>query len=87
MRDEGVGAHALAKTAGVTKGRVHALLPLLYLSPEILRDALAGDLPLRITLKHLLQAGSLLDWSKQAAFLGVDDREGSQSLAPAFDAA
>lgn len=41
-------------------------------TPEILKAVLSGTLPPRITLKNLHAAARELDWSKQAAILGID---------------
>ncbi|MEO1584244.1 MAG: recombinase family protein [Planctomycetota bacterium] len=52
--------------------RILKLLPLTNLGPEVLRHALAGTLPPRVTLDDLLEAASGLDWSRQAQSLGLD---------------
>lgn len=56
----------------LNRTRILNLLPLTRLSPSILRNALAGTLPSRITLGDLLTASKQLDWDRQAAELGID---------------
>jgi len=55
----------------LNRTRILNLLPLTLLSPNILRNALAGTLPSRITLGDLLTASKQLHWDRQAAELGI----------------
>ncbi|MEO1718471.1 MAG: hypothetical protein AAFR76_15335, partial [Planctomycetota bacterium] len=56
----------------IARTRMLKLLPLTNLGPDVLRHALAGTLPPRVTLDDLLEAASELDWSRQAQSLGLD---------------
>jgi len=42
------------------------------LGPDILKAAIAGVPPSRVTLDDLLSAASQLDWIRQAAELGIE---------------
>ncbi|MBL4590371.1 MAG: recombinase family protein [Phycisphaerales bacterium] len=56
----------------ISRTRLLNLLPLTYLSPEILRHALVGTLAPSITLSDLLRATEQLDWNHQAQSIGLD---------------
>lgn len=51
---------------GVADTRIHWLLGLTHLGPEILRGVLTGELPSRINLDDLIAAGQRLDWDVQS---------------------
>ena len=76
--ESGVNLPELAKQQSVSASRIRKYLPLVQLSPTILRRALGGELPVRITLTNLLEAAQWLDWGKQAQFLGLE--AASQSI-------
>ena len=61
----------LAERLGMSTSYVRKYLPLINLSPDILKRALTGQLPPRITLLNLLEAAKHLDWMKQSAYLGL----------------
>ncbi len=65
----------------IARTRLLKLLPLIYLSPEILRHALIGTLAPSITLSDLLQAAEQLDWNHQAQSLGLNRAEITTTLA------
>lgn len=56
----------------IARTRILKLLPLTNLGPNVLRNALAGTFPPRVTLDDLLEAANDLDWSRQAQSLGLD---------------
>ncbi len=56
----------------IGRTRILKLLPLTNLGPNVLRNALAGTLPPRVTLDDLLEAADDLDWSRRAQSLGLD---------------
>ncbi|MEM7680773.1 MAG: hypothetical protein AAF288_02350 [Planctomycetota bacterium] len=65
----------------MSDSRMHKLLWLTVLSPDILRAVLTGTLPPSVTLDQLLRAGRIPDWARQARYLGLrfdtaSDREG-----------
>lgn len=62
---------AYAASSGVGESHLRKLLPLTRLSPGILKQALTGTIPSRITLDDLLAAARQLDWSLQASALGI----------------
>jgi len=64
-----------------SESRVRKYLPLIHLSPELLKRALTGNLPSRVTLMNLLEAVRSLDWSKQANYLGLDTDESTRASA------
>ncbi|MCB9848487.1 MAG: recombinase family protein [Phycisphaeraceae bacterium] len=68
----GLSTRAYSATNGVARARLVKLLPLTQLGPDILKHALVGTLPGRITLNDLLIAAKQLDWERQAAELGID---------------
>lgn len=55
----------------VSERRVRKILPLILLSPDILKQTLTGNLPPSITLDDLLHAAEHLDWAKQRQDLGL----------------
>ncbi len=69
----------LARSEGITEARIRRLLPLTHLGPEILKQALVGDLPPSITLNDLLAAARNLDWEKQARELGLVEEPRARS--------
>ena len=68
----GLQIRVFAKEHGIARSRILQLLPLTQLSPDVLRNALAGTLPSSITLDDLLTASKQLDWDRQAAELGIN---------------
>ena len=61
-----------AATNNLGRTRILKLLPLTQLGPDILKRALAGTLPSRITLDDLRTAARQLDWDRQTAELGIE---------------
>ncbi|MEM9419773.1 MAG: hypothetical protein AAGA25_12090, partial [Planctomycetota bacterium] len=70
--ETGANLPKLANQQNVSASRIRKYLPLVQLSPTILKRALSGELPVRITLTNLLEAAQSLDWDKQAQFLGLE---------------
>lgn len=68
----------LAKDLNISDSQIRKYLPLIHLGPKILKRALDGTLPPRVTLINLLKAAQQLDWEKQTAFLGLDIFEAVQ---------
>lgn len=62
---------AYAKRERVSESRMHKVLPLVLLGPDVLSAALRGSLPPRVTLKDLMAAARDLDWQAQLRFLGM----------------
>jgi site-specific DNA recombinase len=71
-RDNNLTIQALAKQRNTTASRIHKYLSLINLSPAILKRALTGHLPPRVTLTNLLQAAEQLDWQAQHIYLNLD---------------
>ena len=71
-RDNNLTIKTLATQLGTTPSRIHKYLPLINLSPAILKRALTGQLPPSLTLVNLLQAAEHLDWQKQHIYLSLD---------------
>ena len=74
LLSDGIGVRKLAESIKITQSRIHKLLPLTLLNPEILKRALTGDLPPRVTLNDLLDVAKQLDWSQQSAYLGLEHK-------------
>ncbi len=55
----------LAHQYGLAEGRVHRLLVLTQLKPDLLRRALRGELPATVTLDDLIDASTTMDWNRQ----------------------
>jgi hypothetical protein len=62
----------LSHRLGISDSQVRKYLPLINLSPAILKLALTGGLPPSLTLVSLLKAARQFDWQKQAGYLGLD---------------
>jgi hypothetical protein len=64
--------NAIEARLGTSKGRMTSLMRLSYLSPEIVRDILAGQQPLGLGAKRLIGLTKDLpfDWLAQRAYLG-----------------
>jgi hypothetical protein len=62
----------LAQREGISASRIHKLLPLTHLGPDVLKAALKGYLPPSVTLDDMHEAAKDLDWAKQAKSLGLD---------------
>lgn len=71
----GATMESIAKTAGVTPGRVSHLLHLTRLSPTIIRAILTGTLGSSISLRDLHVAADHVDWSLQAAALMLEQTQ------------
>lgn len=71
MMKEDLTLPQFASRMGISASLIRKYLPLINLSPEILKRALTGNLPSRVTMQNLLAAARDLDWSKQARFLGL----------------
>ena len=63
----------LATQLGTTASRIHKYLPLVNLSPAILKRALTGHLPPRVTLTNLPQAADHMDWQAQRIYLNLEN--------------
>lgn len=61
----------LARRTELDETRIHRLLPLTYLGPNILKAILTGSHPPRLTLNDLLRAAKQLDWAAQQRHLGI----------------
>ena len=72
-RDNNLTIQALATQLSTTASRIHKYLSLINLSPTILKRALTGHLPPRVTLTNLLQAAEHLDWQAQHIYLNLDE--------------
>ena len=72
-RDNSLTIKTLANQIDTTPSRIHKYLPLINLSPAILKRALTGHLPPRVTLTNLLQAADHLDWQAQHIYLNLDN--------------
>ena len=79
LEKTGLSIKHLAEREGVCEAQVRKLLPLVNLSPLILKQALTGDLSRHLTLDDLLHAGQDLDWNRQADYLGIESK-----IAPAM---
>lgn len=66
--------NAIEARLGTSKGRMTSLMRISYLSPEIVRDILAGRQPLNLGAKRLVGLSKDLphDWLAQRTFLGFD---------------
>jgi site-specific DNA recombinase len=71
-RDNSLTIKTLANQLGTTASRIHKYLSLINLSPVILKRALTGHLPPRVTLTNLLQAAAHLDWEAQHTYLNLN---------------
>jgi len=72
-RDSNLTIKTLATQRGTTASRIHKYLPLINLSPAILKRALTGHLPPSLTLVNLQQAAEHLDWPAQRIYLNLDE--------------
>ena len=71
LRRDNLSISALAKELNMSDGRIHKLLPLTWLAPDILKRALVGELPPSFTLNDLLAAAEHLDWHAQRRYLSL----------------
>ncbi|MEM9167281.1 MAG: recombinase family protein [Planctomycetota bacterium] len=62
-----------AAANGIGRTRILNYLPLTQLGPDILKAALTGTLPDRVTLDDLRTAAKQLGWSRQAKELGIEN--------------
>jgi len=67
---KGMKISKLAEEIGLSEARIHKLLPLTYLAPDILKQALTGQLPPSMTLADLLAAAAKLT-GRRSAFLNL----------------
>jgi hypothetical protein len=67
----GESLKALAERLGEHESRMHALLPLTQLGPDIVRAILIGSLSQGVTLKRLLAAAQRFDWNAQKSTLRI----------------
>lgn len=70
LKRTGVTIESLARRCGLSDARVHVLLPLAQLSPELLRAVLRGTLGFTVTLGDLLRVAGNLRWASQAREIG-----------------
>lgn len=77
LMESGMSISALAKQLATSESRIHKLLPLTYLAPDILKRVLTGDLPPSLTLNDLLTAACHLDWQAQRHYLSLPASERS----------
>ncbi len=68
---DGLTVSQLANRLGVSGSNIRKYLPLVYLSSDILKRALTGQLSASVTMKNLLAAARYLDWRHQAHLLGL----------------
>ena len=74
LEDSDESLNAIETRLGTSKGHMTSLMRLSYLSPEIIRDILAGRQPLDLGAKRLtgLSRDLPYDWLAQRAYLGFD---------------
>ena len=74
LEDSDESLNAIETRLGTSKGHMTSLMRLSYLSPEIIRDILAGRQPLGLGAKRLIGLSKDLphDWQAQRAYLGFD---------------
>jgi hypothetical protein len=63
--ESGLSIKALAERERIGETRIHTMLRLTNLGPEVLRAILTGTLRPRISLRALLHAAQSLDWQRQ----------------------
>jgi site-specific DNA recombinase len=73
IADDGHETAKVALQLGVSHTTLKYVLPLTQLGPAILRAALEGTLPPRMTVKRLRTVASHLDWQRQAAALRANE--------------
>jgi hypothetical protein len=73
IADDGQDSAEVARRLGVSHTTLKYVLPLTQLGPAILRAALEGTLPPRMTVKRLRAVASHLDWQRQAAALRANE--------------
>jgi len=71
MMQESLTVKSLAMQLRIRENRIRKYLPLINLSPMLVKRILTGDHPSRVTLVNLLEAAKHLDWDQQAHFLGM----------------
>lgn len=74
FEDSNESLNAIETRLRTSKGHMTSLMRLSYLSPEIIRDILAGRQPLGLGAKRLTGLSKDLpnDWLAQRAYLGFD---------------
>ncbi|MEQ1713653.1 MAG: recombinase family protein, partial [Hyphomicrobium sp.] len=74
LEDSDESLNAIESRLGTSKGHMTSLMRLSYLSPEIIRDILAGRQPLGLGAKRLTGLSKDLphDWLAQRTYLGFD---------------
>jgi hypothetical protein len=63
---------AIGKEEGFTDGPVRHLLPLAYLSPEVIRAVLAGRHRPDLNLEQLVRSDVPMSWSAQRRLFGLE---------------
>jgi hypothetical protein len=79
---DGLTVSQLANRLGVSKSNIRKYLPLVYLSSDILKRALTGQLSASVTMKNLLAAARHLDWQHQAHLLGLKQAVSNHPIHP-----
>ena len=72
LMEPGMSINKLAEEEGCCGQFFYKYLRLINLSPDLLKLALTGHLPPRITLIDLLKAADHLDWQAQLDYLNLD---------------
>ena len=74
LADTTESINVITARLGKSKGRMTSLMRLSYLAPQIVDMILAGQQPMALSAKHLLQLSRNLphDWARQREFLGFD---------------
>lgn len=71
-RGHAASLHEIARAEGVSDGYVGHVLPLAFLSPEIISAILTGTQPVELTSQELIKRTDLPPlWSDQVALLGL----------------
>lgn len=73
LMESGMSIKQLAKQEGFCEPFFYKYLRLISLGPDLLKLALTGHLPPRVTLIDLLKAAHHLDWKAQFDYLNLDE--------------
>lgn len=73
LTESGMSIKQLAKQEGFCEPFFYKYLRLINLGPDLLKLALTGHLPPRVTLIDLLKAAHHLDWKAQLECLNLDE--------------
>jgi hypothetical protein len=71
MVQENLSARQIASQLGVSENQIRKYLPLINLSPAILKAALSGRMSASVTMANLLVAARNHEWAFQEQFLGM----------------